>query len=119
MFYQFSKKSINNNKTFQKTDWQNLEEILKEPAVITICENPDISSALLMAIGIILTERQLAYMRLHTYHCKKHPVRIDDWNGVYPAEEELCPLCNKQFVKDKTNFDIEIITKFPIKFVEQ
>lgn len=111
MLYQFSKKEISK---LDNKDWVVVQNLLSKPISVTICDYPEIRADLLMTLGIILLSHKVALMRIHIYHCKKQPVEIRDWCGKFP-KGELCPICNSAFNKN-TQYDIEIITKYPIKF---
>lgn len=111
MFSLIFKKS---NLNLSKDEWKYVELLISKPGVLMVFEDGEIDSSKLMALGECLKNDRTGTMRLYVYHiCQNDPVELLHWNGEYP-NGRYCPICNNKYMQNNTNYDIELIIKYPL-----
>jgi hypothetical protein len=105
----FSKNTLN----LEPSEWEGVQELVKQPASIMIYSHEDQAKTLL-ALGICLSSTGLGFMRMHVYHtCQEDPILLQDFETGFVEGE--CPICNNYLEDDDVEYDIELVVKFNIK----
>lgn len=106
----FSKKTITN---MGPSEWDGVQELVREPASIMVYEHKDQAKALI-ALGTVLNKQGTGLLRMHVYHtCQEDPVILQNFGEGFASGE--CPMCKEAFSEDDVEYDLELIIKYNIK----
>lgn len=106
----FSKSQIIN---LEESDWEGIQELVKEPTSIMIYEHED-KARVLLALGACLNSEGTGIIRMHVYHtCQDDPVILQSFESGFA--EGNCPMCHNTFCEDDVEYDLELIVKYNIK----
>lgn len=106
----FSKSTITN---IEESEWDGVQELVKEPASIMVYAHEDQAKALI-AMGTCLNANGTGLMRMHVYHiCQEDPVLLQNFGEGFAVGE--CPICKGAFYEEDVEYDLELIIKYNIK----
>ncbi len=109
----FSKSTITN---LEESEWDGVQELIKEPASIMVYAHEEQAKALL-AIGSCLNTNGTGIVRMHVYHnCQEDPVILQKFGEGFVSGD--CPMCNEKFYEEDVEYDLELITKYNIKLID-
>lgn len=97
--------------------WVYIEKLIAKPNSIQIFDHDGeagITDTIMMALALVLQEEGFGILRWHVYHiCQKDPVEIREFEDGFAPK--VCPICNEKLDEEVTTFNLELITKYPLK----